>query len=157
MAAEQPPGTGFWSRLDRLLAAAETALLVILLLRNLADAGLAGAEPVMRVAVLWIALLGAMVATRQRRHVSVDLLSRYLAPGPRRASVILIDGFSAAVCGLIAWHSARLVYYEYTIPTLAISAVPVWLAQAILPLGFGLIALRYLVQLPARLSGRRGV
>lgn len=161
MAADPGPPlpAGPWRHVDRLLAGLESTLLVVLLLgliaagtaqilmRNLADAGIAGADPLMRVAVLWIALLGAMVATRQRRHVTVDLLSRFLRPGLRRWTEAATHAFTASICGLIAWHAGRLVYYEFTEPTLAFAGLPVWMAQAILPIGFGLIALRYLLYL----------
>lgn len=154
-AADPPPG--FWQRLDARLAWLETALLALLLLgliavgcaqvllRNFAASGLGWADPLLRVSVLWIGLLGALVASRQRRHITVDLFSRHLPPPARRVCRMITDAFTAAICGLIAWHAARLVYFEYTEPTLAFAGLPIWLAQSIIPLGFGLIALRFAV------------
>ena len=142
-------------RLDRWLERAETALLISLLLaligvgttqillRNLAASGLGGADPAMRVAVLWIGLLGAMAASRQQRHVTIDLLSRHLPGAARRWSAVLINAFTATVTGLIAWHAGRLVWFEFGAPSTAFAGLPVWLAQAMIPAGFGLISLRY--------------
>lgn len=155
MAADSATATSLWRRLDRWLAGLETSLLVLLLmaligvgcvqvvLRNVVGGGLPEADPLMRVAVLWIGLVGALVATRQGRHVSIDLLSRYLSPAQHRWCRRATDGFTAVVCALVAWHGARLVYVEYTDPTLAFSGLPVWAAQSIIPIGFGLIALRF--------------
>lgn len=153
-------------RFDAALEKLESLLLLVLLfgligfgcaqivLRNFGAHGIGGVDPVMRVAVLWIALLGAMLASRRHRHVSVDVLSRYLGPTSKWATRILIDGFTALVCGLIAWHAGRLVYFEYTAPTLAFAGFPVWIAQSIIPVGFGVMSVRYGFGLLAAL-GRR--
>ena len=40
-----------------------------ILMRNLWDTGLAWADPSLRIAVLWVALLGALAATRDDNHI----------------------------------------------------------------------------------------
>ena len=43
-------------------------------LRNFFDGGFLWAESFVRVLVLWIAILGALVATRQNNHISIAFL-----------------------------------------------------------------------------------
>ena len=50
------------------------------ILRNFFDAGLYWGDSLVRVTVLWVALVGAMVASRDDSHIRVDLLSRMVKP-----------------------------------------------------------------------------
>lgn len=139
---------------DAILVLLLTALVALagaqILLRNLFDSGLLWADPAVRVLVLWVALLGAMAAARQGRHITVDIVARLLPP--RRAAPVraLTDLFTAAVCGVLAWHAGRLVGMEWEAGTIAVGGVPTWVAQLIVPVGFAVIGLRYLALVPHR-------
>ena len=122
-----------------LLAAAQ------ILLRNLFDWNFSWGDPFTRQLVLWVGLLGALAASRDNRHITVDLLAQMLK-GRVKASVNAITGlFTAGVCVVIAWHAARLVGVEMDSHTRGLWNLPLWLFQIIMPLGFGLIGLRYLL------------
>ena len=129
-----------------LLAMLAMALLQILL-RNFFDSGFLWAESFLRVLVLWVAMLGAMVATRERNHISINLLSRVLRPQAYTLLRKLAMLFSVLVCGAAAWFSAEYVSYEYQDQTLAFADVPVWVCQSILPVGFAVMALRLLISM----------
>ena len=155
------------SRVAGLLARVEDAVLVLLLsamvllagaqilLRNLFDVGLVWADPLLRVLVLWVGLVGAIAAARADRHIAVDILSRLLPARARRATRALTDAATAVVCGLLAWHAARFVALEYEGGALAFARVPAWVCELILPVGFAVIGLRYLALLAGRLRERR--
>ncbi|MDP6265026.1 MAG: TRAP transporter small permease subunit, partial [Pseudomonadales bacterium] len=55
-----------------------TVAVVQIALRNFFDSGMFWADSFVRILVLWVALLGAMVATRENNHIKIDVLSRYL-------------------------------------------------------------------------------
>jgi len=150
-------------RVAGLLVRVEDALLVLILstmvvlaggqilLRNLLDVGLVWADPLLRVLVLWVGLVGAIAAARADRHIAIDLLSRLLPARVRRLTRMLTDACTAAVCGLLAWHAARFVAVEYESGAIAFAAVPAWVCELILPVGFAVIGLRYLALLVGRL------
>ncbi|MBD3670126.1 MAG: TRAP transporter small permease [Gammaproteobacteria bacterium] len=119
-----------------------------ILMRNLFDSGLIWSDPLLKLLVLWAAMLGAMVATRERNHINIDVLSRLLGPSARHLQYIFVQLISAAVSLLLAYQSARFVHYEYLDGTQAFSfaAFPAWITELILPLGFGLMGLRFLTQ-----------
>lgn len=133
----------------------ESGLLVLLLalmitlaggqivLRNLFDSGISWSDPLLRVLVLWVGMVGAMIATQQDRHIRIDLLSRYLSPVWRRHAARLNHLFSAVVCALLAWHSGRFVHFEWQDGNLLVGAIPTWVAESILPLGFAVMTLRF--------------
>ena len=49
------------------------------LLRNLFDSGFYWGDSLVRVIVLWVALVGAMIASRNDSHIRIDLASRFLS------------------------------------------------------------------------------
>ena len=102
-------------------------------------------DAMLRALVLWIAMLGAMVAAREDRHLAVDALSRYARGGWARLLRLASYGSATAICGLLAWHSFALVRDEYASATIAFANVPSWMVQAIMPFGFAVMTLRFAV------------
>jgi len=111
--------------------------------RNVLDLSVLGVDPILRMLVLWVAMLGAVAASRENRHISVDLFSRLLPARALPAVRTVTDAFTVVVCLLMAWHAARFVVSEHDAGGQLAGLFPVWVAELILPLAFGLIALRY--------------
>lgn len=145
------------SRLIRRIRQAEDALLVILLLamislavlqiflRNFFDSGIVWGDSLVRVLVLWIGLTGAMAASRTDNHIKIDVVSRYLPRAAQPFSRLLTSLFTAGITGLMAWHSARFVLMEKADGLIAFAGVPAWVCEAIIPVAFAVICLRYLL------------
>lgn len=125
-----------------------------ILLRNVWDSGIAWGDPLLRIMVLWVGLLGAMLATRQNKHIRIDILSRYLPQRLKRYSSTLTDLFSAFICGLLAWHSYRFVHYEWMDGTEVFTGFPAWVAELVLPFAFTVIALRFVLLAWESLRGK---
>lgn len=145
------------SRLLRGLHRAEDLLLALLLggllllalaqigLRIFFGSGLEWAEPVGRIGVLWLALLGALGATRSRRHIAIDALPRILPPRLHRAAWAVSQVAAGTVCALLAWYGWGMVTMERELPTWFIPGVPSWWPMLAFPLGFALMALRFVI------------
>ena len=140
--------SGLHRREDGALVLALVSMLVMALtqivLRNVFDSGLLWAESFLRILVLWVAILGAMVATRDRNHISIDLLSRLLPSSYFVPLQIVSLLFAAVLCAIAAYHSVVFISYEYEDGAIAFAEVPVWFCQSIMPIGFGVMALRFL-------------
>jgi TRAP-type C4-dicarboxylate transport system permease small subunit len=136
-----------WRLEDGLLAALLLALVLLasaqVLQRWLLADGWSGAEPASRLLVLWIAVLGALAATREGRHVAIDALPRLLPARPRRVLWTLGQAFAALFCAAVAVYSAELVMLEREAPVLLFAGLSSWVAMLVLPLAFGLMALRF--------------
>lgn len=151
--------TTWWARLLQALIWLENAALISLLglmvllagsqiiLRNLLNLNLAGLDQLLRLLVLWVALLGAVAASREDKHISVDLFSRLLSTRARSAVRVILDLFTISVCLLLAWHAGRFVASERAAEAVFTAQIPMWIAQIILPVSFALIALRYVLLL----------
>jgi TRAP-type C4-dicarboxylate transport system permease small subunit len=123
-----------------------------IVLRNLLDTGFPWSDPLLRVLVLWISLMGAMVASRDDNHITVDVLSRFLPIRIRSLSRGLTDLFTAIVCALLAYHGLRFVLLDKQAGTLAFASVPAWICELVIPVGFGVIALRFFLSLFQHIS-----
>jgi len=116
-----------------------------IVMRNLWDTGLPWSDPLLRVMVLWLGLLGAMAATRHREHISIDVLSRFLPSRWQRISRLVTDLFSATICAIIAYHATEFVLMEREDGMIAFANVPAWVCESIIPIGFAVMALRFLL------------
>ena len=137
-----------WAWAERLALVGILLLMMLfavlqVILRNVFDTSLFWIDPLNRLLVLWVALLGAMVATREREHISVDLLKHYLTGRPLIVVTSLTEGFAACVCAVMAWHSGRFVYFEYLDGMQTFSGLPAWPFELIMPLGFAVMGLRF--------------
>jgi TRAP-type C4-dicarboxylate transport system permease small subunit len=134
---------------DSLLVLLLTSMIILagmqILLRNFFDAGLSWGDPALRLLVLWIALLGAMAATRDNNHISIDILSHFLSQKNQARLQRVTNLFAAIVSGLIAWHAITLVQMEKQDGAIAFAAFPTWIGESIIPIGFGIMALRFLL------------
>lgn len=118
-----------------------------ILFRNLLDLSFVGVDQLLRTLVLWVALLGAVAASRSDKHINVDMLSRFLPPRLRAGTHVLTDLFTIGICAVLAWQAARFVADERAANLTAFGNLPMWIAELILPAAFALIALRYLLHL----------
>ena len=134
---------------DFLLAGLLGALLVLALvqigLRVFLGAGLEWAEPVGRMGVLWLALLGALGATRTRRHIAIDALPRLFSPRWHRAAWSIAQLATSGICALLAWYGWGMVGMERELPAWFVPGIPSWWPMLAFPLAFALMSLRFLV------------
>lgn len=133
---------------DALLALLLTTMVLLagtqILLRNFFDAGLLWVDPILRVMVLWLGLIGAIVATRDNKHIRIDLLSRYFEKNTHLLIQSIIGLISAATCLVIGWTGMLWIRLDYAEGLVTFGGIPAWLLEIIVPLSFALIGLRYL-------------
>ena len=139
----------------RILQKAEDSVLIGLLLlmvfiavfqifaRTLFDSGIRFGDELIRVLVLWISLIGAMVASRNNSHVNIDMISRYLPRRVKNISTVLVGIFTSFICGVMAWFSMNFVMMEKSVGLIAFAGIPVWVCQSVIPISFAIISIRY--------------
>ena len=123
-----------------------------IVMRNFLGTGSIWLDPLLRVLVLWVGLLGALVATRQNKQISVDVLTRFLPERLKMISDIITRTFAAIISAIIAWHSFLFLIDEWNSGAMAFASVPAWLPESIIPIGFAIIALRYAFQVLVLIS-----
>lgn len=133
---------------DVLLATLLSAMILLagwqIVQRNLLGGGMIWGDQLLRLLVLWLGLLGAMAASRDDRHIAIDLLLRFVAARFKPAMKVFLHLFTAIICALLAWYCWSFVQMEREFATKVLGGLPAWWFELILPLGFGVMSLRYL-------------
>lgn len=113
--------------------------------RNVFHSGIFGADLLLRQGLLWIGILGASLAARGRgSHIEFDILSRAVPANWARLARRLTDLFATLICALLARASLLFVASEFEATSRIAGTFPAWVFQAILPTGFGMMAIRFL-------------
>ncbi len=117
-----------------------------ILLRNIFGIGLIWIDPLVRQMLLWVTLVGAMVAARDHNHITVDAISRYLPPGRiKLATGFICDTFATIVCALLTYSTFLVFHMEFQDPVggQIIPGLPLWASLLTLPVAFGVMTLRF--------------
>lgn len=132
-----------------LLAALLTALLLMsvaqILLRMFFDTGFIWAEPVSRQGVLWLALLGALSATREKKHISIDALPRFMPPTMQQLTWTITQLGAAAITSALTWYGWGMILLEREAPGVFVANIPSWWPMCVFVFGFALISLRFIL------------
>lgn len=133
---------------DSLLAILLVAMILLasaqIVLRNVLEISIVWADPLLRIMVLWSALIGALAASRENKHITIDVLTRVMSDKARHITRIFTSLFTVIVTGLIAYHAGRFVIMEYETQNLVLG-IPAWIFEAIIPVAFALMSVRYLI------------
>ena len=142
---------------DALLASLGLALLAAAaaqLVFRLIGTGPVWLDPAMRLATLWLALIGALVATRESRQLRIDVFAERLRGALGWAARGSVAVFTAVICASLALASWTLVELERDSGTEFFAGIPTWWTLAILPPVFAMMAVHALGELAARPSSR---
>lgn len=101
------------------------------------------ADAVARHLVLWVGFIGASVATFEKGHLAMDLVSRFLPEKLRKPTAMFVDAASSFVCALLTVAAYHFVIAEKEAETLLVPGVPNYWAIVIIPIGFAMMTLRF--------------
>ena len=128
------------------LALALLALLPVaeVVVRLVFHTGIPASNDYIRHLVLWVTFLGGMLTSRAGRHLSmsvgVDLLKNRVGDSLR-----IWDAFVAStVTSALAWGSVELVLIGFD-PTMRVGFLPTMVVAAIMPIGYGFMAVRFVL------------
>ncbi len=144
--------------IDSLFNKIEGAVLILLLLimlfigfgqvvlRNFFFGGIVWGDILLRHLVLWIGFLGAALATSGERHLNIDALTRYLPDRLKGAVASFASIFAAFVCFLLFRASLTFIDFEIANKNTVFGEIPSWIAQIIIPVGYGLLTLHFIIR-----------
>ena len=144
-------------RLEKAGTALETFMLVSMLtammvlavgqivMREGFGTGFGWADELVRLMVLWLAMVGSIAACRENRHIRIDALSHILPDWAVNTFRVLVDLFAAAVCAVIAVQAWRYLQVEIEYEDTVLVDTPAWIAHSIMPVAFALIAYRFVI------------
>jgi TRAP-type C4-dicarboxylate transport system permease small subunit len=156
----------WWDRAAHVGRAIETGLIVMLLgglvvfataqivLRNFFSIGLTWSDGLIRLVVLWLALLGALAASHEGRHITMGAVTRWLPGRLQTGAGVCSELFAAVVSALLARYAAALVADSREFGDVLLNGVPAWWLQAPMPIAFALMAWQFFLRAVQRLRHR---
>ena len=113
-----------------------------MVVRTAFGGGIPGSLTLTQQGTLWLAFLGAAVAADQDRLLAFDLLKQLLKGQAEQRLALVRNASGAAICLWLAYAAWGLVESEMGSTETVGLGIPSWAAQAVMPVGFGLLALR---------------
>ena len=148
----------FWERLDETIGRMEKSLMVIFLglmivaafaqiaLRNFVGVGLPWSESLVRYLVLWVGFIGASLAAREGRHITIEVIKLRPSAGGRRYLAAVSQLCAVVVCALMTWAAVKFVSDDAEIGTRTFLDLPTWVLETIIPATFAIMSLRFLLR-----------
>jgi TRAP-type C4-dicarboxylate transport system permease small subunit len=147
----------FIKKLNNFVAWIESALLVFIVLimvvfsffqvfmRNLFDQGILWGDTFLRQMVLWVGFIGASLATKEKKHINIDVFGRITKGIAKDIIEVLTQLFAGMICVVLTYASWNFVQQERMFETILFNDIPAWYFQLIIPIGFLLMALRFII------------
>jgi len=113
------------------------------------NTGFPWAEELARYLMIWAGFMGAGIATKQRRHLKIDVLPRLLSSnkGAKAIVIRLASLISAAFCFFLVKVGYEFVAHSLkTGRTSTSMGLPIWIVQLAIPITALVIACRFLGQ-----------
>ena len=156
---------GVYHAAEDLLVSLALAALVILPLAEIAlrpvlVGGVPGAIPFVQHLTLWVGFIGAMLAARDGKLVALATVTFMPEGWVSRVASAFAALVGAAVCAILARGSLELISVERDLGSEIALGIPTWVAQLVMPLAFGVIAVRLTWRAggwPARLVAAAGL
>jgi TRAP-type C4-dicarboxylate transport system permease small subunit len=147
--------TNRWEGVDEAIARVEQTLLVTFLgfmvilaflqivLRNFFFTGLDWGDSLLRNLVLWVGFIGATLATKEGKHINIDIASRWLPSLGKNIATLFTHLFSFFICCALTYAALKFIKNEVEMGNKAFLNIPAWIPEMILPITFGLMTLRF--------------
>lgn len=122
--------------------------------RRLFGVGVPASGPLVQHLVLWVGFLGAAIAAREGKLLALATSTLIPQGPPRRAADIAAAAVGSCASIVLAWGGVEMARAERDAGTTIGAGIPMWIAQAVLPAAFILIAVRLVWRASPAWSGR---
>jgi C4-dicarboxylate transporter DctM subunit len=122
--------------------------------RSAFSTGIPGAAPFASTLTLWVGMLGAAIAARENKLLTLATGEFLPAGRPAAVAHLLAGAMGALICTVLALGGVAFVASERSAGDMVALGVPVWVAGLVFPVAFGLIALRLIGRASPRWGGR---
>lgn len=114
--------------------------------RSVFDISFLWSEELSRYLIVLVTYFGAVAAIRSGEHIRIELILNLLTPNLRQA----LDLFAAVICciycGAVSYFGYQWAASSYALGIVSSEStlvIPIWVFYLVIPVGFGLMALRF--------------
>ena len=91
---------------------------------------------------LWLALLGGLLAARERAHLTLSTAEAIGKVRVRDAARVFSSSVAAAVCAVLSYSAYGVVMADREQGKMLAIGVPVWVSECVMPVAMALLAVR---------------
>lgn len=91
---------------------------------------------------LWLAFIGGLLATRERRHLTLSTAEAFGHAKARNVARLFSSAVAAAVCSVLAYSAWGVVLADRTQGGMLAIGLPVWISECVMPVALVLIAIQ---------------
>jgi tripartite ATP-independent transporter DctM subunit len=113
-----------------------------IILRRAFQGGISGSSAIVQHLTLIVGMLGGALAARDGRLLALSPVQALLKGRVRVAAMIFTNGFAAAIAAFLCLGSWTYVSEFRPLGKILVYGIPVWVVQLVMPIGFGLVAVR---------------
>lgn len=103
---------------------------------------------------LWLALLGGLLAARERHHLTLSTAEAIGKARVRDAARVFSSAVAAAVCAVLAYSAYGVVAADREQGNRLAIGLPVWVSECVMPIALALLAIRLAWGASDRWGGR---
>ncbi len=122
--------------------------------RPLGGFGVPGSDTYRSQLTLWLAFLGALLAARERGHLTLSTAEAIGKVRLRKAAGLFASAVAAAVCAVLAFAAYGVVNADRQQGGMLSIGIPLWASECVMPVALSLIALRLAWGASERWAGR---
>ncbi len=115
---------------------------------------LVGSAEYVQQLTLWLAFVGGMAATSQAKHLTLSTAEFFGEGWLRDGARLLSYSVAAAVVGILAYASAKVVAANRLDPKMLTIGIPEWVSEIIMPVSMGVMALMFVWNASPKWWGR---
>ncbi len=115
---------------------------------------LPGSSAIQSHLTLFVCMIGGAIAAREGRLLSLSTVTTFLKARAKTAARFFSGAFASTITAILFVASLQFVMQEREAGNILAYGVPTWLAEAILPLGFAVIAVRLICHAADHWTGR---
>jgi len=104
--------------------------------------GISGSIPFVQHLTLFIGMLGGALAARDNRLLALSTLTSFFKGWPQIAARVFSHAMASAITVFLLTASIRFLLTEKEGGRTLAYGIPIWVLQLVLPVGFGLVAIR---------------
>lgn len=131
-----------WLLITSLVAILGIGIIQIILRKF--GSGITWADEFMRHFTLWLGFIGASLATREKKHITIDVLNRIFTGKKRQYIDAATHFIGAVVCACLCYAAILSVKLTIVDGLKLPSGVPRAVWEMLIPIAFGLMSFRFL-------------
>ncbi len=155
---EQTKARSFFQKSENVLSYVVLILLSLIpvsevIVRKVFRTGIPGSNEYIIHLVLWITFLGGMITSREKRHLALSVGIDAVKEGVRKRIEIFNAFIGTTLTTAFAWSSLSFVILGFD-PSMQVGFIPIQIVGAIMPIGYAVMAGRFIKGISADHGGK---